>query len=127
MTLRATRWNAWVAELADRLDERGLSALRTGPESLGAEHLAGATGLAAAARAILSQRDGEVLASLERITAPTVIVVGAEDERFLPAAQVMARRIAGAREVTLANAGHAANIEQAAAFNLAVCDFLEEL
>ena len=120
-------WNTWVAGLADDLDARGLSALRAGPESAGAEHRAGASGLAAAARAILSQRDGEVLASLERITAPTLIVVGAQDEQFLPAAHVMARRIPGAREVTLENAGHAANIEQAAAFNGAVGEFLEEL
>ncbi len=121
------QWNSWAGGLADELDERGLGALREGPESLGAKHLAGARGLAAAARAILSQRDGEVLAALERISAPTLIVVGAEDERFLPAARVMARRIPGAREVRLENAGHAANIEQAAAFDRAVGEFLEEL
>ena len=39
----------------------------------------------------------------------------------------MARRIPGARKVVIENAGHAANIEQAAAFNLAVGEFLEEL
>jgi pimeloyl-ACP methyl ester carboxylesterase len=120
-------WNTWVRALADELDARGLSALRAGPESLGAEHLSGAPGLVAAARAILSQRDGEVLGSLAQLTAPTLIVVGAEDERFLGAAHVMARRIPGAREVTLANAGHAANIEQAAAFNSAVGEFLGQL
>src|SRR5262249_26115627 len=43
-------WNAWVVRLADELERRGLAALRRSPESTGAEHAAGAAGLAAAAR-----------------------------------------------------------------------------
>jgi len=116
-------WNAWVAGLADDLDARGLEALRRGPESA-SEHVGGAAGLAVAARGILAQRDGEVFESLGEISAPTLIVVGAEDERFLAAADAMARHIPNARKVVIADAGHAANIDQPAEFNRTVNDFL---
>ncbi len=118
-------WNAWVAELAEELEARGLDALRPGPESAAAEHAAGAAGLARAARAILTQRDGEVFASLGGIAVPALIVVGAEDERFLAAADAMARRITDARKLVIERAGHAANMDQPESFNRAVCEFLE--
>lgn len=118
-------WNAWVIGLADDLEARGLAALRRSPESAAAQHAAGADGLAAAARAILTQRDGEVFQSLGAIAVPTLIVVGAHDDRFLAAADVMARRIPGAREVVIEGAGHAANMDQPAEFDRAVREFLE--
>jgi pimeloyl-ACP methyl ester carboxylesterase len=118
-------WNAWVEGLANDLEGRGLEALRSGPESANAEHAAGAGGLARAARAILTQRDGEVFESLDRVTVPTLIVVGAEDERFLAAAEAMARRIPGARKVVIDGAGHAANMDRPEVFNRAVGEFLE--
>jgi pimeloyl-ACP methyl ester carboxylesterase len=120
-------WNAWVAGLADDLEARGLEALRPSPESAAADHAAGAAGLAAAARAILTQRDGEVSESLGAIAVPTLIVVGARDDRFLAAADAMARRIPGARKVVIEGAGHAANMDQPAEFNRAVLEFLEEV
>ncbi len=120
-------WNGWVQGLADGLDERGLSALQPSPESAAAEHAAGAAGLAAAARAILTQRDAEVFESLGAIAAPTLIVVGAEDDRFLAAADAMARRIPGARKVLIEEAAHAANMEQPAEFNRAVVEFLGDV
>jgi pimeloyl-ACP methyl ester carboxylesterase len=120
-------WNAWVGGLADDLEARGVAALRPGPESAAADHVDGAAGLAAAARAILSQRDGEAFESLGTIAVPTLIVVGAGDDRFLPAADAMARRIPGAFKVTIENAGHAANMDQPAQFNRAVGEFLEDL
>jgi len=120
-------WNTWVGGLADDLEARGLAALRPSPETAVAEHAAGADGLAAAARGILIQRDGEAFESLSRITAPTLIVVGANDDRFLSAADAMTRRIPGARKMIVADAGHAANMDQPAQFNRAVLEFLEEL
>ncbi len=120
-------WNAWAQEFADDLEARGLAALSPSRETSAAEHAAGAAGLAAAARGILTQRDGEVSESLRAIAAPTLIVVGADDQRFLAAAQVMARRIPGAREIVIENAGHAANMDQPAAFNRAAREFLEAL
>jgi pimeloyl-ACP methyl ester carboxylesterase len=58
---------------------------------------------------------------------PTLVVVGALDTNFLSAADYMAAKIPGAREVVLEGAGHAANIEAAEAFNGSVNDFLEEI
>jgi pimeloyl-ACP methyl ester carboxylesterase len=120
-------WNAWVGGLADDLEARGLAALRPSPETAAAEHAAGADALAAAARGILIQRDGEAFESLSTITAPTLIVVGANDDRYLAAADAMARRIPGARKVVIENAGHAANMDQPAQFNRSVDEFLEDL
>jgi pimeloyl-ACP methyl ester carboxylesterase len=120
-------WNSWVGGLADDLDARGLNALRSGPETEAAEHTAGAGALAVAARAILTQRDGQAFASLGSIAVATLIVVGAEDDRFLAAAEAMARRIPGARKVMLEKAGHAANMDQPAAFDHALGEFLEKL
>jgi len=120
-------WNSWVGELADDLEARGLDALRSGPEAEAADHAGGAGALAVAARAILIQRDGEAFASLGAVAVPTLIVVGAEDARFLGAAAAMAGRIPGARKVILEKAGHAANMDQPAAFDHAVGEFLEQL
>jgi len=118
-------WNAWARQRADELEERGLDALPAGREQRQAGHVHGAVGLAHAARGILVQEDAAVFESLAEVAAPTLIVVGAEDRQFLPAAEVMERRIPGARRVTLAGAGHAANMDAPAEFNAAVSDFLE--
>jgi len=120
-------WNARVAGLADDLETRGLAALPPGPECSAAEHPAGAAGLAAAARAILTQRDAEVFESLGAIAVPTLIVVGAADERFLAAADAMAGRIPGASKVVIEQGGHAANMDQPAEFNRVAREFLERV
>ena len=54
-------------------------------------------------------------------------MVGANDTPFRAAADYMASKIPGATLAVLANAGHAANMEQPAAFNAAVLDFLGTL
>ncbi len=120
-------WNAWAGELADELEARGLAALRPSPESAAADHADGAAGLAAGARGILTQRDGEALAALGAIAVPTLIVVGAQDDRFLAAADAMARRIPRASKVVIQNAGHAANMDQSAEFNRVAREFLERV
>jgi pimeloyl-ACP methyl ester carboxylesterase len=120
-------WNTRARGLADELEARGPAMLGSGAETAGAEHVAGAGGLAAAARTILTQRDGEVLESLGTIAAPTLVVVGEHDERFLRAGQMMAARIPDAREIIIEDAGHAANIDQPDRFNRAVLEFLEDL
>ncbi len=58
---------------------------------------------------------------------PTLIVVGANDTPFLAAADVMAAKIPGATKAVLADAGHASNVDQPAAFDQAVTGFLEKL
>jgi pimeloyl-ACP methyl ester carboxylesterase len=120
-------WNKRARGLADELEAGGLAVLGRNAETVGAEHAAGADGLAAAARSILTQHNAEVLESLGAIAIPTLVVVGEHDERFLAAAQMMARRIPDAREVIIEDAGHAANMDQPAPFNRTVREFLEEL
>ena len=61
----------------------------------------------------------------EQITAPTLIVAGADDQLRLPGyADELHRRIAGSRLTVLERCGHCPNIEQPAAFNAAVLAFL---
>jgi pimeloyl-ACP methyl ester carboxylesterase len=55
------------------------------------------------------------------------VVVGSEDSNFLGAADYMTAKIAGAQKVVIADAGHASNIDQPAAFNAAVGAFLDGL
>lgn len=76
---------------------------------------------------LLVQHDGRVFDGLGAISAPTLIVVGSEDALFLPAAEVMERRIPGARRLVLEGAGHMANADAPNEFNAAVSEFLEEL
>jgi pimeloyl-ACP methyl ester carboxylesterase len=86
-----------------------------------------ALGLAGAARGMLAQADGRVIGSLDKITVPTLVLVGADDTNFLAAADYMARKISGAARVTITGAGHASNLHQPAAFNRAVEEFLAGL
>lgn len=63
--------------------------------------------------------------TLATITAPTLIVVGAEDAVTPPAVhQEMGRAIAGSRVVTLPGAGHLSPMEAPALFNAAFGEFL---
>jgi 3-oxoadipate enol-lactonase len=65
--------------------------------------------------------------NLEAITAPTHVVVGAEDTLTPPAtSREMAQRIPGARFTIIEGAGHLSNIERPEAFNSAVLGFLRE-
>jgi pimeloyl-ACP methyl ester carboxylesterase len=79
------------------------------------------------ARELLVQNDSVVFDSLAEISVPTLIVVGSRDELFLPASEVMERRIPGARRVILEGAGHMANADAPNEFNAAVSEFLEGL
>ena len=78
-------------------------------------------------RELLVQHDATVFDGLGQHSVPTLIVVGSEDALFLPASEVMERRITGARRVVLEGAGHMANADAPTEFNAAVNDFLEGL
>jgi pimeloyl-ACP methyl ester carboxylesterase len=119
-------WNKTAEARAVAFETKGLEALGRGAEVRIAQHRS-AAGLAKAARGMLAQFDSRVIESLERIAVPTLVLVGANDEPFLGATDYMANRIPGARRVVIADAGHAANIDQPEAFNTAVKDFLREL
>jgi pimeloyl-ACP methyl ester carboxylesterase len=73
---------------------------------------------------MLAQKDGRVIESLPAIGVPTLVLVGENDKQFRPSADYMAAKIPGAEKVILDRAGHAANIDQPAAFNSAVRAFL---
>lgn len=119
-------WNARARARAADLEARGLAALRRGDETHAREHRS-AEGLARAARGMLTQRDDRLIRSLPTIAVPTLVLVGAEDKPFLAATDYMAAKIAGARKVVIADAGHAANLHQPLRFNQAMVAFLEDL
>ena len=66
----------------------------------------------------------ELEPELHTITAPTLVVVGDQDEPCLEPALFMKRHIPHAGVVMLPMTGHAANLEEPALFNQAVAEFL---
>jgi pimeloyl-ACP methyl ester carboxylesterase len=119
-------WNGHVEEFAAAVERDGLDALEGGAEVDPRLHDCPA-GLAAAARAILTQNDDGALPWLDTIDVPTLIIVGSEDRPNLSAAHYMARCIPNAREIVIPRANHAANIHKPAAVNAALRDFLGRL
>lgn len=118
-------WNNYALSQAERFEHAGLEALGNSPEVQRGDH--DPTGLALAARHILTQHGPEVIQSLGSVAVPTLVLVGEMDKPFLKAADYMASHIPGAKKVVLPGAGHAANIDQPAGFNQAVQDFLANL
>lgn len=119
-------WNRTAEARAAAFERDGLAALGDGREVRISQHRS-AQGLAHAARGMLAQVDDRVIRSLPDIRVPTLVLVGVDDEPFRVPTDYMAARIPGARKVELAGAGHAANIDQPAAFNAALTDFLSAL
>jgi len=120
-------WNETAEKRAVAFETQGLAALGRSPEvvATAASHRS-AQGLASAARGMLKQFDARVIDHLPDIRVPTLIIVGENDTPYIPGSQYMAAKIPGARLVMIPGAGHAANIDQPAAFNKAVLDFLAE-
>src|SRR5687768_5196628 len=80
-------------------------------------------GVMAALQAMAERRDASDV--LPKITAPTLIVVGADDPITPPAdAERMAATIPNAKLVKIAGAAHMSNFEKAEEFNRAVSDFV---
>jgi pimeloyl-ACP methyl ester carboxylesterase len=119
-------WNGQVEALAAALERDGMDALEGGTEVDPRSH-GSPPGLAAAARALLTQRDDGALPWLAEIDVPVLIVVGSEDRPNLSAAHFMARTIPNAREVVITRANHAANVHKPDAVNAAIRDFLGRL
>jgi pimeloyl-ACP methyl ester carboxylesterase len=120
------RWNAMAEDLARGLEERGLAALGSGAEMRTGEHRS-TRGLALAARGILVQRDARVIESLPAVAVPALVLWGERDEAFFKPGEYMAAKIPGAVRVVVPSAGHAANLDQPAAFNAAVTRFVESV
>ena len=120
-------WNERAQQRARDLETCGFAALGESDEVRMSKHRS-ARGLAGAARGMLAQADdNHIIAGLDKIAVPTLVLVGAGDAHFLAAADYMARKIPGAVRVTIPDAGHASNLHQPAAFNRAVQDFLAGL
>lgn len=119
-------WNHRAHERAATLEAQGLAARGDSEEVRVSTHRS-ADGLARAARGMLSQHDARAIESLPQIQLPTLVLVGAEDERFIAPSDYMAAKIPGARKVVIAGAGHASNLHQPEAFNRAMGEFLSSL
>jgi pimeloyl-ACP methyl ester carboxylesterase len=120
-------WNANALKTAERYEREGLALLEGGSAERRTAQHRDATGLSRAARGMLAQRNARVIEHLPEIAVPSIVVVGADDTPFLAASDYMAAKIPGAKKVVIENAGHAANIDQPAAFNAAILGFLEGL
>jgi pimeloyl-ACP methyl ester carboxylesterase/ketosteroid isomerase-like protein len=119
-------WNERALARARDLEAQGLAAFGGGAETRLGRHRS-AQGLAGAARGMLTQHDSLLIDSLTQIAAPTLVLVGSEDKNFLGAADYMAGKIPGAQKAVIPGAGHAANLDQPAAFNRAMEAFLAGL
>jgi pimeloyl-ACP methyl ester carboxylesterase len=120
-------WNKRAHETGERFEREGLAALKSASRERSEVSHRDASGLARAARGMLTQRDARVIELLPGITVPSLIVVGADDTPFLAASDYMAAKIPAARKVVIPAAGHAVNIDQPQAFNDAVLPFLDGL
>lgn len=117
-------WNANALKTAERFERDGLGQLRSGSAERATASHRDATGLAKAARGMLTQRDARVINSLPEIKVPSLVLVGDKDTPFLAAADYMAAKIPNATKAVIANAGHASNIDQPQAFNEALGKFI---
>ena len=104
---------------------------RLGPQAL-AEAREGrlrnrAHGLALSLRGMGAGAQPPLFEKLDRIRAPVLLVVGAEDAHFLAIARELARRLPRARVQTLPEAGHAAHLENPEAFDGIARAFLRDV
>ncbi|HEX4740767.1 MAG TPA: alpha/beta fold hydrolase [Caulobacteraceae bacterium] len=118
-------WNRNALATGERYEREGLGNLARGSVEMRTSRHRDATGLALAARGMLTQKDARVISSLPGIQVPAIVVVGANDTPFLAASDYMTAKIPGAQKVVIPDAGHAANIDQRAAFNAAIVNFLQ--
>ena len=120
-------WNKRAHETGDRFEREGLEVLKSASRERSSVVHRDASGLARAARGMLTQRDAAVMETLPHIKVPALVVVGADDTPFLAASDYMAAKIPGAQKVVIPAAGHAVNIDQPQAFIDAVLPFLDGL
>jgi pimeloyl-ACP methyl ester carboxylesterase len=120
-------WNKRAHETGDSFEREGLAVLKSLSRERSSVSHRDASGLARAARGMLTQRDARVIESLPDIRVPSLVMVGADDTPFLAASDYMAAKIPGAQKVVIPAAGHAVNIDQPQAFIEAVLPFLENL
>ncbi len=82
-------------------------------------------GLAASLRGAGAGEDPPVLDRIGTIAAPTLLVAGALDARYVAFARMMESAIPQARATIVADAGHAVHLERPEAFAVLVGEFLD--
>lgn len=117
-------WNELSEGRAVGFEARGLDHLDLDRTEIAEGTHRDATGLVLSARHVLKQHDDRVIRSLPQVSVPTLVVVGALDERFLAGCSYMAAKIPGAEHLVIPEAGHASNMDQPEAFDRGVTDFL---
>lgn len=116
------QWNERAVKTAARLERDGLVALGGSAEAQYGHR--SARGLALAARGMLAQQDGRVIEALASVKVPVLVLAGARDEAFLPAAGYLTAKIPNAVRVVVPDAGHMSNVDQPGQFNQSVLAFL---
>ena len=91
-TTAGQKWNRMAEGYAADLEQKGLAALG-GSGELSASVHRDATGLAHAARRVLTQSDASVVDSLPSIAVPVLVIVGEKDKPFLAGSSYMADKI----------------------------------
>ena len=119
-------WNTMATDYAVDLETKGLDGLPGGAELSTGIH-SSAVGLALAARQVLTQHDARVIDGLPTITAPTLVVVGADDAPFVMGSHYMAGKIPHAELVVIDGCGHAPPVTHPGPFNTALRTYLEGL
>ena len=119
-------WNANALRRAERLEADGLGDVSKASAEVRQARHRDATGLARAARGMLTQRDARVIESLPGVAVPPWSSSAAEDTPFLAASDYMAAKIPGAKKIVIEGAGHSVNIDKPEAFNAALMGFLKE-
>lgn len=120
------KWNERVEQLAQEAESGDVGAQNGSVEVRRAVHR-DPSAIARVARGVLRQRDARVIEHLPTIAVPTLVVVGADDVNYLSGTDYLASRIPGARKEVIADAGHAASIDQPERFNAVVTDWLTTL
>lgn len=120
-------WNAYALETAAGFERQGLARLQRMSVEMKTSTHRSAKGLAMAARGMLTQKNSAVISSLPNIKVQSLVVVGANDTPFLAASDYMAKTIPKAEKLVIADAGHAANIDQPEAFNKGLLRFLAKV
>lgn len=118
-------WNVMANGMADSIAKHGTEALARFSAEMRESRHRDARGLEMVARHMLTQRSPHVIEGLSEIAVQTLVLVGSKDRQYLGASDYMTHQIPNATKVVIDDAGHAANLDQPAAFNDAVRSFLD--
>ena len=122
----ATAGTAWPRATATSSRPRALRVCRAATSCSSSVH-SSATGLAIAARQVLTQTDSHVVDGLPSIEVPTLVVVGDHDKPFLKGSHYMSEKIPNATIAVIQGAGHAPPVSHSDEFNAVLRTYLERL